>query len=140
MRPAPSLLRTTPFLALFLLAGLGAQAETPMDAESFERYTTGHTLTFTHEGVPYGAEQYLAGRRVIWAFRGEDCEEGVWYPRDDMICFEYDLNYVEQCWHFFRGETGLRAIFQGPDGPSTELYEAQRSAEPLLCEGPEVGV
>lgn len=124
-----------------LLTGAAAlHAETPMDAESFERYTTGHTLTFSHEGMPYGTEQYLPGRRVIWAFMGEDCEEGRWYPRGEMICFEYDTYHIEQCWHFYRSERGLRAVFQGPDGPATELYEAERSTAPLLCEGPDVGV
>lgn len=140
MRPALiAAVMTLAWLAASLPAGM-AQADTPLDAESFESYTTGQTLTFTHDGVPYGAEQYLPGRRVIWAFAGEECEEGVWYPRGDMICFAYETYGIEQCWNFYRTEDGLRAVFQGPDGPSTELYEAYRSATPLMCEGPEVGV
>ena len=140
MRPALIIISTALALFAVSLPASMAKADTPLDAESFERYTTGQTLTFTHDGVPYGAEQYLPGRRVIWAFMGEECEEGVWYPRGDMICFEYDTYYIEQCWHFYRSDDGLRAVFQGPDGPSTELYEAHRSTTPLMCEGPEVGV
>lgn len=126
--------------AAMLAGGATLHADTPLDAESFERYTSGYTLTFTFEGAPYGMEQYLPGRRVIWAFWGAECEEGIWYPRDDMICFSYEAMPEEQCWHFHSTERGLRAIFQGPNGPSTELYEAERSTAPLLCEGPDVGV
>lgn len=115
-------------------------AKEPMDAGQFEDYTTGRTLSFSAEGVPYGIEQYLPGRRVLWAFLGDTCQEGTWYERGGMICFVYDHNPVEQCWSFYRTETGLRAIFQGPDGPGTELYEVERSTRPLSCAAPGVGV
>ncbi len=117
-----------------------AQAETPMDAEAFDRYTQGRTLTFNAQGVPYGIEQYLPGRRVIWAFIGQECEEGHWYQREDMICFVYDTYPEEQCWQFFETDRGLRAVFIDADGPSTELVEVQQSNEPLICEAPGVGV
>ncbi|WP_333828971.1 hypothetical protein [Pararhodobacter sp.] len=123
-----------------LMAFPVAAAEERMNAESFERYTTGRTLSFSFEGVPFGIEQYLPGRRVLWAFLGNECQEGVWYEREGMICFIYDTNPDEQCWHFYRGEAGLRATFVGPDGPGTELYEVERSGKPLICEGPDVGV
>jgi len=122
------------------LAAPALAADERMNAESFERYTTGRTLSFSFDGVPYGIEQYLPGRRVLWAFLGDQCQEGVWYEREGMICFVYDANPVEQCWSFFRSETGLRAVFEGPDGPGTELYEVERSSQPLTCEGPGVGV
>jgi hypothetical protein len=61
-----------------------------MSAAEFEDYTTGQTLTFSFMGVPYGVEQYLPGRRVIWAFIGEDCHEGRWYEDAGNICFVYD--------------------------------------------------
>ncbi|MCC5971833.1 MAG: hypothetical protein JJU15_17980 [Pararhodobacter sp.] len=126
--------------ALACLIALPLAAEERMDGDSFEAYTTGRTLSFSIEGVPYGVEQYLPGRRVLWAFLGEDCQEGTWYERDSMICFVYDANPAEQCWSFYRSETGLRAVFEGPDGPGTELYEVEQSSRPLTCEGPGVGV
>lgn len=125
---------------LACLIALPLAAEERMNAESFDDYTAGQTLSFSFQGVPYGVEQYLPGRRVLWAFLDEDCQEGVWYEREGMICFQYDDNPVEQCWSFFRSETGLRAVFEGPDGPGTELYEVERSNRPLTCEGPDVGV
>lgn len=115
-------------------------ADTLLDGPAFERYTTGRTLTFSSDGMAYGIEQYLPGRRVRWAFVGDQCQEGVWYERDAMICFVYDYNPVEQCWSFYRTDNGLRAIFQGPEGPSTELYEVEKSSQPLTCGEPEVGV
>ncbi len=137
--PALSLPRLATLLVT-LAFSLPAQADTPMDAETFERYTQGRTLSFNSQGQPYGIEQYLPGRRVLWAFIGQECEEGVWYPRDSMICFAYDNFPEEQCWEFYETETGLRAVFIGPDGPSTELVEVEQSNQPLLCEGPSVGV
>ncbi len=130
----------TCLIALACLAALPLAAEEQLDAESFERYTIGRTLSFSAEGVPYGVEQYLPGRRVLWAFLGDTCQEGIWYEREGMICFVYDANPVEQCWSFYQSETGLRAVFEGPDGPGTELYEVERSNKPLICEGPGVGV
>lgn len=77
-------------VALSFAASAAAMAETPMDGAAFERYTEGRTLSFNAGGVPYGIEQYLPGRRVLWAFVGQECQEGVWYERGDMICFAYD--------------------------------------------------
>ena len=117
-----------------------AQSPVPMTAEDFEAHVEGRTLTFHFLGQPYGVEQYLPGRRVLWAFIGDECQEGVWYPRADMICFAYDANPEEQCWHFYRTPGGLRGVFVGADGPGTELYEVENSAGPLNCRGPGVGV
>lgn len=124
------------------LAIAPATAQEVMDAEAFDEFTQGSTLTYNSGGQPYGIEQYLPNRRVRWAFIGNECREGVWYERSGMICFLYEhAPRDEQCWVFTRSENGgMRAVFQGPDGPSTELYEVQRSSEPLSCSGPDVGV
>ncbi len=127
-------------LAFSMTAGLAA-AERPLTAEEFEAEVEGRTLSFQVFGQPYGAEQYFPGRRVLWAFIGEPCQEGIWYPRDEMICFLYREPPEEQCWQFFLQPNGrLRAVFIGPEGPSTELYEAERSSAPLACPAPGLGV
>lgn len=133
-------LLVTALASASLFAPAPLSAEERMSGEAFERYTTGRTLSFSFAGEPYGIEQYLPGRRVLWAFIGDTCQEGIWYEREGMICFVYDYNPEEQCWSFYRSETGLRAVFEGPDGPSTELYEVKRSDQPLTCEAPGVGV
>lgn len=113
----------------------------PMTAEEFDAYTLGRTLSYAFNGTSYGIEEYLPNRRVRWAFSEDVCQEGVWYQRDQNICFLYeDSTMDEQCWRFYETEGGLRAVFQGPDGPSTELYEVQQSDGPLSCMGPGVGV
>ena len=78
-----------PLAALALLAAVIAAPvvsadETPMSAEEFESYVTGRTLTFGLHGVPYGVEQFKEGRRVLWAFIGEECRDGVWFPYEDQ--------------------------------------------------------
>lgn len=113
----------------------------PMTAEEFDAYTLGRTLSYAVEGTPYGIEQYLPDRHVRWTFIGDQCQDGIWYEKAGSICFAYDNNpTTEQCWRFYAEGDRLRAVFQGPGGPSTELYEVQQSDAPLGCLGPGVGV
>ncbi|MEM1302881.1 MAG: hypothetical protein AAGH17_09880, partial [Pseudomonadota bacterium] len=102
--------------------------------------TTGKTLTYSRVGsTPYGAEEYLPGRRVQWAFEGGECKLGQWFERQDQICFVYEDNPVPQCWSFFLRGGGLMAQFENDTG-SDPLYEIAQSDEPLFCPGPQVGV
>ncbi len=127
-------------LALLCCLATPLRAETPMNADQFEAYVTGKTLTFGGRGQdPYGAEQYTPGRRVIWTFLDGDCAEGEWYQDGANICFVYDFDTGPQCWQFFAEPNGLRAEFMNDPGTSV-LYEAREGAEPLICPGPKVGV
>lgn len=122
------------------LPGAVAQDGPPMTAEEFDAYVTGRTLTYGIGGRVYGIEQYLSGRRVLWAFTGEECREGVWYPQGEEICFVYDYAPDDpQCWLFWEGRDGLIARFTGP-GMMTELVEVEQSREPMSCAGPSIGV
>ncbi|SIO33272.1 hypothetical protein SAMN05444722_1486 [Rhodovulum sp. ES.010] len=133
------LLTALPVLALLAAPVQGAEPQ-PMSAEEFERYATGKTLYYATGGQPYGAEQYLGGRRVIWTFLDGECTEGVWYEAEGQICFRYEHEPENpQCWSFYRSAAGLMARFEN-DPAATELVEVSQSREPLLCTGPEVGV
>lgn len=123
--------------SLFLV--LPAQADSPLSAEAFDSYSLGKTLYFGLGGTPYGAEEYLPNRRVRWSFLDGNCKEGEWYEDGEMICFVYEDNPDPQCWTFTKGGRGLVATFEN-DPASTTLYEVEKSAEPMLCLGPDVGV
>jgi hypothetical protein len=117
---------------------LSAAAQEPMTAEEFEAYATGKTLSYAQGAEIWGTEQYLPGRRVVWAFSEDECQYGTWYQQGENICFVYDNDPTPQCWTFWRQGDGLRARFEGnPDG--TELAEVGQSEEPLACPGPDVG-
>ena len=117
---------------------LCAAAQEPMTAEEFDAYATGKTLSYAQGAEIWGTEQYLPGRRVVWAFSADECQYGTWYPQGDEICFVYDNDPTPQCWTFWKQGSGLRARFMGdPDG--TELAEVDQSDEPLACPGPDVG-
>lgn len=136
MRPA-----LLAFLTLFALP-LAAQDHDlgpPLTASEFEAYVIGRTLTYAEAGHVYGTEQYLQGRRVIWAFTKDQCREGHWYSQDQQICFLYEDPTSPQCWLFFKGDTGLKARFLGlgEGGPLSEVAQTQA---PLTCAGPDVGV
>lgn len=124
-----------------VLAGMThvALAQTPMTAAEFEAYATGKTLSYAQGNTVWGSEQYLADRKVIWAFDEQDCQYGLWFEDEGNICFVYDQDPAPQCWRFYAEPSGLRAEFV--DDPSqTMLSEVRQSSEPLQCKGPEVGV
>ncbi len=116
-----------------------ALAENIMTPEQFDTYTRGQTFVYGSRGTPYGAEEYLDDRRVRWSFLDGRCLEGEWYAEGNLICFVYQQEPQPQCWSFRRGSGGLIARFAN-DSTLDELYEVERSAKPLSCPGPDVGV
>lgn len=125
-------------LAALLAAG-ATRAETLLDGAGFEARVTGQTLAFESGGQPYGFEQYLPGRRVLWSFVGGECRAGRWYePDPGRICFVYEHDPGPQCWSFFDDDGRIRARFEGAQ-PGSDLVETRRSAAPLNCPGPDVG-
>jgi len=110
-----------------------------MSAAEFEAYVEGRTLTYHDEGVAYGIEQYLPGRRVRWAYLDDECWEGYWYDDGPNICFVYEDSPEPKCWRFTRKDGRLSAVFMGAS-EGRELYEARNSTDPLMCLGPNVGV
>jgi hypothetical protein len=123
---------------LFLALALPASAAEPVGVAEFEAFATGKTLSYAVGGTVYGAEQYLPGRRVIWAFKGQQCRKGVWYEETGQVCFVYEDAPGAQCWTFSRDGDGLQARFSG-DPEGAEPARVQESA-PLTCAGPDLGV
>lgn len=134
-------MRRPPLLLALVMAAPLAAAEPgrPMDAAEFEAATVGRTLFYTSGGMAYGAEQYLPGRRVIWAFLGDDCRKGEWYEAEGFICFVYEDAPEPQCWTFFKAAGGLTARFRG-DPLGLPLVAVEESTEPMQCLGPDLGV
>lgn len=130
-------------LGVVLSLGLVAtplRAEQPLSGAKFEALVTGWTLQFKSGGKAYGAEQYLPGRRVLWAFDGDQCREGHWEePAPNVICFLYGPETAAQCWSFYENDGRIRAEFQGRIG-GMPLIETQRTRDPLACAAPELGV
>ncbi len=133
------MMRILSFFLVLICSALPAAAQDLMSAEEFDRYTIGKTFYYGSLGSPYGAEEYLEGRRVRWSFLDGKCQQGVWYEEAGLICFVYENQPDPQCWSFQQGSGGLIARFEN-NPENTELYEVEKSVEPLLCLGPEVGV
>jgi len=110
-----------------------------MTPERFAEFTQDSTVYFTRFGQPYGAEQYLSGKRVIWTFFDGTCQRGVWFGANDEICFQYDGQERPLCWYFFDDGEEQRARVVGDD-PEGDLVVAGQDQEPLICPGPDVGV
>ena len=124
-------------LCLILTLPVAAQA---LDAAGFEAEVTGQTLEYTSGGHPYGTEQYLPNRGVIWQAEGGDCRRGRWYEEGPKrICFVYDDAGTPQCWGFSKEGKSLTARFEGQMGGSL-LRETRRSKAPLTCRDPYHGV
>ena len=112
--------------------------EDPLSGAEFDALTRGKTFHYGAGDGPYGAEEYLDDRRVIWSFRDGACKRGRWFERGEMICFVYDDTPEPQCWSFFKRPAGLVARYRN-DPAATTLYELSRSREPMVCPGPMSG-
>lgn len=119
----------------------------PLSAESlvgpndFSDFTEGYTLYFERHDTPYGAEQYLPGRQVIWQYADGTCTHGAWYAEGDALCFFYENDPAPQCWHFSRRGGGFYARVRGlAEGDPSELQMSARLRGPLDCTGPDLGV
>ncbi|HQY43655.1 MAG TPA: hypothetical protein PK450_05685 [Paracoccaceae bacterium] len=128
-------------LAAVLAWPIAAGAEGPIStAMAFDAATRGRTFYYTRDGQPYGAEQYLPGQRVVWAFTGDDCQRGYWFENAGAICFVYDdAPDAPQCWTFRQTGAGLEGKVVG-DNETSPLIARQSSPEPMACMGPDVGV
>ena len=128
------------WVTLFLTtSAVSVAAQSPMTAAEFDAYTRDKTFYYGNQGQAYGAEEYLENQRVIWSFLDGKCQDGIWYQQGEMICFIYDGVDDPQCWSFTQSAGGLVARFQN-DPEQIELYEVEKSHEPMLCLGPEIGV
>lgn len=135
--PAPRAALTAALLAC--ASASAALAQSSLGAEAFDQFTQGKTLYYFSNGQPYGVEQYLPNRRVIWSFLDGQCQYGSWYENGPQICFEYEESPGPQCWQFFLEGGQLRAVFEdGTEGDTP--YVADEAPEDMLCLGPEVGV
>lgn len=122
----------------------------PMSPDDFSSYVTGKTLFYEIGGTAYGAEHYMIGHRVVWAYLGQPCRRGHWFPASDgRICFLYEDNAdAPDCWHFYREPAGLRAQFLGSEigkegatqQSSLQVVEVRSSPKPLRCPGSAAGV
>lgn len=127
-------------IAALSLACPAMAQDTPLSAAEFEALTTGKTLSYARDGnTPYGAERYLPGRRVIWAFTGEDCKSGRWYEDKGAICFVYEDTATPNCWKFYADADGLTAEF-ADSAEGSRVYALTPQSDPLHCPGPKVGV
>ncbi|MEM6438726.1 MAG: hypothetical protein AAF763_03375 [Pseudomonadota bacterium] len=120
-------------LAGLALGAIGASAAERIGPAAFERLTEGRVLTFLSQGRPYGAEQYLPGRRVIWQGVSGVCLFGRWEGRGEDICFTYD-DAPEQrtCWVVERDAEGLTAAIVG-DPLGLRLRFGPERPQPLVC-------
>lgn len=118
-----------------------ALAEEAMSAKDFEALATGKTMTYARDGSIWGREQYLAGRRVIWAFEGEACKRGIWYEAEPgLICFVYDDDPDGlECWRFYL-QDGKLVAWSDATLTGMPLAVVEETAQPMACPGPDVGV
>ncbi len=132
-------MRILPTLFFAAFATAAAAAETPVSPEAFDAFSQGRTLVYSDGDRAYGIEQYLPGRQVLWAFIGEECRRGHWYPEGSEICFVYENNPVPQCWSYFNTADGLRARFRD-DPADAPMISVRESPDPMPCTGPMLGV
>lgn len=110
-----------------------------MTPDAFEAFVSGSTLYFNKRGQPYGAEQYMPDRRVIWTFLDGRCERGAWFNEGNNICFAYETQSQAQCWTFLESAGDKRARVLGA-APEDDLFVVGQDDTDLDCPGPGIGV
>jgi hypothetical protein len=125
---------------LLVLAATAAVADPTMTPQAFEAASAGRTLRFSYLGQPFGAEQYLSGRRVLWRFADGSCQHGRWWDEGDRICFAYDNGNGPQCWRFLPRPGGFAAaLIENGTETGFVLDLAASDTTPLDCPGPDTG-
>lgn len=134
-------MRLIPILTGMLGACLAApaSAQATMSAAEFDAYVTGKTIAYNRGGQAFGEEQYYRDRKVIWAFEGDVCKFGKWYPSRDLICFIYDGEADEQCWTFWLSGGHLAALIEGGTFDSV-LYGTRETQAHIECPLPGLGM
>ena len=126
----------TVLILLFLPTGLFA--EEILSPEAFRQHATGSTLYFAQNGAAFGVEQYLPDDNSIWQYADGTCTNGKFYAKDNLICFVYEDNPREQCWHFLKKGNSLAARALGRE-PDADLEFVGQDRTPIACLAPEVG-
>lgn len=126
------------FIFFLILPGTLNAADI-LSPEEFESYAAGKTLYFAQQGYPYGVEQYLPGQQSIWQYADGTCTKGIWYSRKNLICFVYENDGEEQCWHFLKKGEAFAARAEGRE-PEADLDVIWRDTRPIECKGPNIGV
>ncbi len=105
----------------------------------FQRLSEGKTMYFSQDGFFFGAEQFYTRRRSLWQNRGEDCLDGEWYAKNDLICFEYGLDTDPACWHFYERNGSYYARSEGATSADFDIFMYNLDTKPLDCKGPGIG-
>ncbi len=129
-------LRVAALAGALALGAASARAE-PVSPGEFEALAEGMTLHFGLDGIPFGAEQFFAGRRSLWQFADGTCQEGRWWDEGGLICFAYPPEPAELCWRLTRENGRLFAENMTQGGLRLEMI--RRDEIPLPCPGPDVG-
>ena len=118
---------------IWLLLASPAAGQERMNAEEFDAYVTGRTITFRTATNPgYGVERYLPGRRVMWSAFDGTCQYGVWFESKGDICFRYKGDPEHKCWTIYDEPGGLRGVYT-TEPNSTVIFEVPDRDDPLIC-------
>jgi len=122
---------TRSLLAIALLAGSSAAAEDKklLTPEEFLERVEGQTVHYTVDGQHYGTERFYGNGRATWQFPAASCEDGLYWPAKENICFRYGTT---SCWAVFE-ETDSTIIATSQDGFSVAIDRIDNA--PLRCDG-----
>ena len=67
-----------------------------------------------------------------------ECLNGEWFARGDLICFNYGTELDPQCWHFIKNSSGYVARAEGSSA-DLDIFMYNIDTKPLDCKGPAVG-
>ncbi len=119
---------TCSFFALIAFNAVADDAQT-MLPEDFLSLVEGKTVHYTVDGKHYGTERFYGKGRATWQFPGATCEDGVYWPVNEEICFRYGS---PSCWSVMEDQEQVRTA-QSRDGFRVVIDRIDDA--PLQCDG-----
>lgn len=123
-------------LVVYLMLTGAALADEPMNTAAFQAYTEGKIFEFAYgDEPPYGTEQYLPDRQVIWIDFEGACWRGKWFEQNGNICFRYRNLEGMTCSMFYPDDGAMIVV---PDDTIDRVHRAvpAQSLPVNRCEAP----
>lgn len=122
-------------ILLSMFPGLSLAEDDLVSPSEFRKYAEGYTLYFEHDGLPFGAEQFLSENETIWRYRDGSCVDGEWRTHGAQLCFLYgEVGESDVlCWRVLRDKQGMKARLLSGDSAGLTLRILGRDKRDVSC-------
>jgi len=126
MRPAAA---RSLYALIFIAAPAFAEDAKILSPDAFLERVEGKTVHYSVDGQHYGTERFYGKGRATWQFPAANCEDGLYWPAGEDICFRYG---TVSCWSVSETE-GAQMTATSETGFTVQIERIDNA--PLRCDG-----